>query len=129
MEKEFVPYDLALALKEFGFDEPCICCYDIEEKVLFHCLVNNVENNTLIDCNIGLNPKEDIKAPTFSQAFRFFREKYDLMFPINKDDIGQYYFSIPNSNRLLDTKCYCFVSYEEAEFECLVKLIEIVKNK
>jgi hypothetical protein len=50
------------------------------------------------------------------------------MFPINKDDIGQYYFSIPNSNRLLDTKCYCFVSYEEAELECLKKLIEIVKK-
>ena len=134
MKKEFVPYEHALELKLLGFDEPCICCYDIEEKVLFHCLVNNVENNTLIDCNIGLNPKEDIKAPTFSQAFRWFREKYNIevtIRPVPKFDIDKsrevvfYIDGIFISNLRFTTD----KSYEEAELECLKKLIEIVKSK
>jgi hypothetical protein len=27
MEKDFVPYEEALALKELGFDEPCFAVY------------------------------------------------------------------------------------------------------
>ena len=120
MEKEFVPYSEALELKELGFDEECFGYYSFSEKITLKSCFNRTP--------IILSGKK-CSIPLYSQVFRWFREKYDLMFPINKDDIGQYYFSIPNSNRLLDTKCYCFVSYEEAELECLKKLIEIVKNK
>jgi hypothetical protein len=28
MNKEFIPYEQALALKELGFDEPCLGFYD-----------------------------------------------------------------------------------------------------
>ena len=28
MDKEFIPYEQALALKELGFDEPCFRWYD-----------------------------------------------------------------------------------------------------
>jgi hypothetical protein len=56
-------------------------------------------------------------------AFRWFREKYKLELLIEKDDIGQYYFSIKG---LCD---YCFETYEEAEFECIEKLIEIAKER
>ena len=135
MEKEFVPfvpYKIALALKELGFDEPCICCYDIEEKALFHCLVNNVKNNTLIDCTIGLNPKEDIKAPTFSQAFRWFREKYNLWNMIYPRDGWNYTIQeIDNIPSVFGDSYHKteMRTYEEAEIECLKKLIEIVKKK
>ena len=121
IENEFIPYEQALQLKELGFDEPCICCYDIEEKALFHCLVNNVKNNTLIDCTIGLNPKEDIKAPTYSQVFRWFREKCKLRFSIIDDHSDndkpysfttehEYYYDTGSGNDW-------FRTYEEAEIE------------
>ena len=118
MEKEFIPYEQALELKHLGFEYiSTIFAYDQSRKLY-------TRDGIPHDFNIrGL-----LSAPTFSQVFRWFRDKYDLMFPINKDDIGQYYFSIPNSDRLLDTKCYCSTSYEEAELECLKKLIEIVKD-
>jgi hypothetical protein len=29
MENEFIPYEQALALKELGFDEPCLAYYDM----------------------------------------------------------------------------------------------------
>ena len=133
MKKEFVPYELALELREIGFDEPCLLVYDSKEKVLFHCLSNNVKNDILIDCNIGLNPKEDIKAPTFSQAFRWFREKYNVEHnnrPVKKfetDKSREISFYIDGyfiSNLRFTTD----KTYEEAELECLKKLIEIVKD-
>ena len=32
MEKEFIPYEQALALKELGFDEPCFGYYYASDK-------------------------------------------------------------------------------------------------
>ena len=29
MDKEFIPYEQALALKELGFDEPCFATYNV----------------------------------------------------------------------------------------------------
>ena len=113
MEKEFVPYQPSLDLRELGFDEPCFSYY----------------YNRELSFGAKTSYGEVVEAPTFSQAFRWFRDKYNLMIPIYKDDIGQYYFSIPNSDRLLDTTNYCSESYEEAELECLKKLIEIVRQK
>ena len=147
MKKEFVPYELALELRELGFDEPCLLVYDSKEKVLFHCLSNNVKNDILIDCNIGLNPKEDIKAPTFSQAFRWFREKYDLviepcvpfqrLYSTEEDhfeilEFGYRIYSFDQYRGGLRDKIewdgYDNSNEEEAELECLKKLIEIIKK-
>ena len=117
MEKEFVTYEIASALKELGFDEPCIRGWDKNGKIWYH-------------------PDSDIVLdnPTFSQAFRWFREKYNLI-----PDI-QYYgnwnfeifrigeFAEPMDDVNVD---YTFKggTYEESELECLKKLIEIVKSK
>ena len=138
MEKEFIPYEIALALKELGFDGDCFAIWSGFDEINFSTTdkvrlysskfrINDTQSATFY-INDFNSLSSRVAAPTISQAFRWFREKYDLMFPINKDDIGQYYFSIPNSDRLLDTKCYCSTSYEEAELECLKKLIEIVKD-
>ena len=54
----------------------------------------------------------------FSQAFRWFREKYDLSISITHYENG---YSI-NDLRRFDT-------YEEAELECIKKLIKIVNTK
>lgn len=34
MDKEYVTYEQAVALKELGFNEPCVCLYD-EDIYLF----------------------------------------------------------------------------------------------
>ena len=60
MNKEFVPYEQALALKELGFDEPCFGYYD-EGGNLYTEMV------------------EVLKAPLYQQAFRFFREKHNVL--------------------------------------------------
>ena len=113
-ESLFVPYKIALELKELGFDEPCFgyrdgCGY-LMIKSIPHCVIS---------------------APTFSQAFRFFREKYKLSGLI---EIGTQEFSYQvfdnKGNRQLGTEPMNYNgTYEEAELECLVKLIEIAKEQ
>ena len=100
MNKEFVPYQEALELKELGFDEPCFGYRD----GVGHLMIRPM-------------PHCAISAPTFSQAFRWFREKYDLFIAIVHYENG---YSINDLRR--------FETYEEAELACLRKLIEIVKN-
>ena len=123
MKKEFIPYEQALALKALGFDEPCFGCY-------FHNNENVVEYNPdgiPFDHN---NSKTRISAPTFSQAFRWFREKHNLVFNFINYSIvkpGEYHWSITWND---EAKASGIVkTYEEAELECLKKLIEIANEK
>ena len=141
MTKEFIPYEQALALKELGFDEPCLASwtYKTKERIptLYGCGALLFDTDGLIT-----NQTEDIicSAPTFSQAFRWFREKYGLHTWITSktNDKGETVF-IPQGRTIPDTiknnltvdiiPYYTGKSSEEAELECLIKLIEIIKNK
>ena len=128
MKKEFVNYEMALELKELGFDEPCFTYYyNITGK-----LRTNLSIDINNDMNYMLNKKLGITlAPTFSQAFRFFREKYKMAI-INPDWNNKFKYEIFNLHLLnqgvLFTKSG-FENYEEAELACLQKMIEIIKNK
>jgi len=69
-----------------------------------------------------------------SMAFRWFREKYGYMSYIKgRQSMGFDYTltDVPVNNRTKDTlfSPYMYDTYEEAELECLKKLIEIVKLK
>ena len=64
MEKEFVPYKLAVKLKSLGFDEECFGFYNptVTEKVI----MNNDSYG-----GYGLSYEHIVVAPTFSQAINF----------------------------------------------------------
>ena len=72
-----------------------------------------------------------VQAPLYQQAFRWFREKYKIdawVVPFkNLDDEKQYSYIIDELS--FDEDPEDFYTYEEAELECLKKLIEIVTNK
>ena len=120
MEKEFVTYEQSLALKELGFDEPCIMYY-----------------NTDKDNNYSINDECNISAPLYQQAFRWFREKYKIISVIDFYNNGEewedteYKVTISEFEHFATHDTFVkegYVTYEEAELECLKKLIEIVKN-
>jgi hypothetical protein len=110
MNKEFIPYEQALELKELGFDEPCLS-YFSESQQLHLCRFENMSDRGFVS------------APTYQQAFRWFREKYGLDNAIMKDKF------VVETNEDLPEWYYGFKTYEEAELACLKKLIEITKNK
>ena len=117
MEKEFVPYELAVKLKALGFDEPCFGYYSFGNELIIETTSHQMISEGC--CT----------APTFSQAFRWFREKYGLFIQPNRtiDSEGiWFYFSV--STKRTDV-CEGSFSYEEAELACLKKLIEIKENK
>jgi len=116
MNQEFVPYELALELKQLGFDEPCLGYYNCDWDFVF------VQGKTQhLAC--------EIPAPLYQQVFRWFRDnhkhngivegckKYGFEWCIYPDI--EHYIKPPNN----------FNTYEEAELACLTKLIEIVKTK
>jgi hypothetical protein len=107
MKTEFIPYEQAVELKQLGFDEPCMGYRaegdDVMIKHIPHCVIS---------------------APTFSQAFRWFRKNYGLigeifsqLRPSNKFMYG---FKIAGSDVIFDG----FHTYEEAELACLKELIK-----
>jgi hypothetical protein len=124
-QQEFIPYEQALELKELGFDELSLDAY-------YKTTDGGVSLVRFPDEERQINyPFERIPAPLYQQAFRWFREKYELIFHIEcdynsflgyKDGYIPIYSLYPYIHD-------CYKTYEEAELACLKKLIEIVKNK
>jgi hypothetical protein len=114
MEKEFVPYELAVKLKELGFDEPCFGIWAAGQLV--------------IGVDISEYPKNvESLAPLYQQAFRWFREKGFLIdFSSHNKDTHDFYFKWSEDKSILSDT---YDTYEETELACLVKLIEIIENK
>jgi hypothetical protein len=115
MKQEFIPYEQALALKELGFDEPCFSTY-------------HKELHAIIPIYAIYTNQDVIKAPLYQQAFRWFRDNHCFYNQIHK----RYGWEgiIRNSvNGNIEWNDGTYNSPEEAELACLIKLIEIVKNK
>ena len=119
MEREFVGYKEAKQLRKLGFNETCFAGYTKKEKDLWIGYV---------DSQLGeqFNRDYHILAPTYSQAFRWFREKYGLLSFIDMDVYSFYRFTIYEGKGMSVAP---HRTYEESELECLKKLIEIVKEK
>lgn len=149
MENEFIPYEQALVLKELGFDEPCFgYCLTSFKKDVIKEGVKGCVNSAL--------EKNEIALPLYQQTFRFFREKYGLFieFPtihlnsgwkqykganysiiiteISQDIVTRIVYD-DTFNTKKDTvrewlKRRKYKTHEQAELECLKKLIEICQQ-
>jgi hypothetical protein len=70
-------------------------------------------------------------APTYSQAFRWFRKKHNLKSWIQEHTSDTFIYEI-RPHVLSDYKqgeTYVYTNYEKTELACLKKLIEIVNGK
>ena len=120
MEKEFIPYELAVKLKVLGFDWPCYAYIYTGDTGNNYDHYLEVKPSDAKDWN----GKSDlcISRPLFQQAFRWFRDKYDLNYVIVKAESWFYTINGCNTQEGFNT-------YEEAETACLEKLIKIVEQK
>ena len=114
MEKEFIPYQQALELKGLGFDEPCFgkIYADFGIELLSYLYRNSDQVGEGTVCS----------APLYQQAFRWFREKYGVhMFPEKFDEKTWWVEWGYWNSSICET-------YEQAELECLLQLINIAKT-
>lgn len=124
MENLFVPYEQSLALKELGFNEPCFAIHSFVDGELNFMYVNTFHSND--DVN-----ELSTAAPIFAQAFRWFREKYNLNGLVeggydNGKNIFTYVIWDGFKDNMVDEY---FETYEEAELTCLNELIKLAKTK
>ena len=126
-DKDFAPYQPSLDMKELGFDEECLAIHSFVDGELNFMYVNTFHSND--DVN-----EKSAAAPLYQQAFRWFREKYKLYHTIKMfGDWDKPQYSYLVSGRTMTNPAHMWHyeykdSHEEAELECLKKLIEIVKN-
>jgi hypothetical protein len=139
MKEQFVTYEQALALKELGFDEPCLAYYSVNDELTFTSIVSQNTNSFWLS-----NPNNIISVPLHQQVFRWFREKYTIdvhirgthfraswvigipkeIIPKSKDGyplVTNWEYTISDGKEVL--------TYEEAEDACINKLIEIANEQ
>jgi hypothetical protein len=129
MKNEFIPYEQALELKEL-FDKPYLgeCFGEYRQwdggkpylqlyQDLDGCSTDPADYEYTTECI----------APTYSQAFRWFREK--CVFYVNMVEPDLFYFVVHLVNPIKEpTDLFIsepYKTYEEAELACLKKLIEL----
>ena len=128
MNREFIPYEQALELKQLGFKEECSAHYLDDD---------DLELKWKIYRNLSFNTNNCLQAPLYQQAFRFFREKYNLLggvysnasgwaWEIHDNIGGTHRFSSEYTGDCLESGM--FTSFEKAELNCIKYLIEISKN-
>ena len=123
MQKQFVTYEIALKLKELGFDEPCLGRF--------------VGENTFILDSGELSQKQNTTtyaplSPLWQQVIDWFREKHNIHISIPnyydgwsidirgfKQNINLEYHSEPGN---------CLENYYEAREQAILKAIEIINN-
>lgn len=136
IEKQFIPYEQAVELKELDFDEKCLGHYiDYTEPLTYQRINGKLNLGFLGQCaaepyDWNHTPKWGIKstkycsASLWQQAFDWFRNEHNIFNQIDVNFIYKIYvkdeFYTESSNHK---------SYEEARLELLKKLIEIKTGK
>lgn len=141
IEKTFVPKDIAIKLKEIGFDEFCLFYYehnkpaprfglesrDVKNKSHFRIMTINAHKILKLKSN-----KFDIADPSYEQIFAWFRGKgFFHSITIEEDFIQK---DISFSCEIRDEKgniitLFSRDTYEKAEKDLLEMLINIYKNE
>ena len=119
--KDFTLYPEALELKQLGFDEPCLAWYDSAyQDIPYYDYANN-SGGWLFGNNCS--------APTYSQAFRWFREKHNIHSYIEWFDDGKFDYTL-TSAKFEEEVCYDdgpFDTEQEAQNACLKQLLNEVE--
>ena len=128
MNKQFVTYDIALKLKELGFDEQCIAYYvDSQDRLIFD--ITGVNNFTKTNYSSTLG-KHCQAAPLWQQVIDFFRDVYGIHIDLDYA-LGWGYGFIPVGTTLNYDWSHFedghYWTYYEAREQALLKAIELIQ--
>jgi hypothetical protein len=113
MNREFLPYQESLELKELGFNEKCAAHYLDED---------DLELKWKIYRNLSINMTYLVQAPLFQQAFRFFRDKFNFRYSIGNTNVSVVHYG---TTQLLQDNA----TYEDAELATIRFFIEKAKQQ
>ncbi len=129
MEKQFVPYELAVKLKELGFDEECISFYNQSGSLNLSRI--DSFNWVIRNSNSQVVKLKCVSAPLWQQAFDWFREKHGWDYLIQHRGLISREYNLMQagdySKTIVSEKSY--KTYEQACQACLEKLIELITIK
>lgn len=131
MKQQFITYEIALKLKELGFDEECLYAYyhksDLKNfKENHYMLVGDRNNTQLTDGRIS--------APLWQQVIDWFRVKYNVLIIVYSNASGYLFeFSDAEGGTHRYDSGYsgtndsgCWDTFEEA-LEAAIKMIITMK--
>lgn len=129
MNEDYVSYELAVALKECGFDEPCIAQWACEpdgKPILLGSTAFVFSNAELKGC--------DVTAPLLYHAQKWLREKKELCVTV----YAQPYNGLPyytgyilfegDEKEVLDQDGHWFDDYEKCLSETISAALELIKE-
>lgn len=131
MKKLFVPYEIALKLKQLNFDEECIALFDKDGEI------SGVEYIDIIHLN-GIRQKDltyhyPTLAPLYQQVIDWFREKHNCSVGVT----SVFENSCIGCSKISSFLPHCNVDYYDEEhddyYRCLnfaiLKAINIIENE
>ena len=136
MKEQFVTYEIALALKELGFDEECLVYFNNDKyRDLICTCENGMDGDFIVHHYSG-----DVNAPLWQQVIDWFDNKNIIIgIDINPGTLfyrvhlyKRYYH---NPGRLVIGEYFLsgefnnFISKEEAREQAILKAIELCKEK
>jgi ribosomal protein S10 len=131
LQKEFVPKELAIKLRDLDFNEPCLFVYRMES--LYTPIVSNFLDNLKeeIECYRNTKMVNWVSAPSYSQAFRWFREVHGLVVEITTGGRPKEYYVFVDGYIYdeYDTNNQKSFSYDDAQEAALKRLIELVEER
>jgi hypothetical protein len=133
MKKQFVPYEIALTLKEKGFDEPCFATYNHEQKLDGLPLYDMENNPTNALEYTWINSKVHNSiccAPLWQQVIDWLRDvkKVEIIVESGPVDLGysyHIYYTKDGKNMCMDG--FGHDELEEVEYnypQCRQKAVE-----
>lgn len=134
MEKEFVTYEIALKLKELGFDKECLMWYCHENNLTYDLIFKQYKEEDYF-CNAPLWQQAidwlmrvhnmDIEITRYRYYDTFINSwTYNVFVKVfNESELDKTYFVRNTLNNTI------FTSYEEAREEGIIKAIEICQQK
>lgn len=136
LQDKFVPYNLALRLKNIGFDEPCLTYHFIGGK-LSKYYKNAHRNRGLIQQKPY---KFDCTAILWQDAFDWLHDEHHLLAQISRLAQGSYHATIQSTTDeylelLRECKSICIdevvdvYTYKDARLETLTKMINKVEEQ
>jgi len=133
MKEQFVPFHLAVKMKELGFNETCAGGYDYSSENKdpeFKLLIFSTNND-----KEWYDKRKQIPSPLWQQAFDWFRLNHDMTVTINlhlhyyKGDIFEtYYGQYMKSNASTKMLTKLEDNYNVAREKTLENIIKSINN-